>query len=974
MVGGDVIVSSNKYIRFLTENKKVPSWVNIGLHVISLNIFYSFLLMSLSVFILHPEWSDKAVMKGIPILGFLAPISFYNTPNEVSYVAGVIAMVWVWGTWIFGTRVKVTNSTLKRRFISFLLTWLSFCLIIIFYSIRLIKDIGYEEVVAYHYSIEPQYQEMMHIGSLQIVGYFLMIIPIFVMFRFSSWLFGQYQEDKRIQEWFRTYKYEAGWIGRFGESEVNKLPDIQLARNAETNAPVVLQGESRQVGTLLIGPPGSGKTSIKIKTAFRTDLGHLQRMINAYPTYVKKYGNGTPEFKKNMANHLIGSIIIEPAKDLCDDAYELALEHNIPEEFIVYLDPSNKDTPGFNMMVGPTAEVVETITAVLESIAETKDEFFKQAARAVLKHYVYLLKFAKGDNCTILDLDDLYQDPRKAMDLLEQLENTIPPKEVIDGLDQDGRIHWIIVQKIVRWFRNEGLSIQQSRDGMVEKYPVGHEHFGKPKVNDMQFEFTRQTRNLLSDITKNPYLARILYADNAVDLSKLFNKGGILLVNTDLGNLKALSAIFGKLVLLCVQNAVFRRKGTEKTRPMVSFYADEFYDYMNLDFLQLTSQGRKYKFAPLVACQSLTQFGVKFGKDFTESMLGTIRNTIVYGGTSVYDTEMLEKYLGNEIVEELQVKENYSPTHMETPTYSIGESVTLKEKAIATSDDIMFQEFGFSYIRMVDEKSPKKAVRAVGDFVDTSEASKWKKALNMDALTVFLEDWRKEAEEESVKELTEEQDERNQLDSLRKEMESLDEAQESIRNKDERIVVKEVAAPSNRFKPFTQQEGKSAPDRSRYFSENEKEVAATVEREPERAVIVEKELPVLDELKVEMRMEQPGTPSQQLKPVPPPVVESPFGPPKEEPKVQPQATISFSAAFGTAAKEKINQVIPPQKKEKHQQAPSFSNAFSPVAEKEPKEPTPQGKELSLREEEEGALKEVSLDEQALNFLDELKKN
>lgn len=974
MVGGDVIVSSNKYIRFLTENKKVPTWVDIGLHAISLNIFYSFFLMSLAVFILHPEWSAKAVMKGIPIVGLLAPISFYNTPNEVSYVAGALAMAWIWGTWLFGTRVKFTNSTLKRRFFSFFLTWVSFCLIIIFYSIRLIKNIGYEEVVAYHYTIEPQYQEMMHIGSLQIVGYILMIIPIFVMIRFSSWLFGQYQEDKRIQEWFRTYKYEAGWIGRFGETEVNKLPDIQLARNAETNAPVVLQGESRQVGTLLIGPPGSGKTSIKIKTAFRTDLGHIQRMINSYPTYVKKYGRGTPEFKKNMANHLIGSIIIEPAKDLCDDAYELALEHNIPKEFIVYLDPSNKNTPGFNMMVGPTAEVVETITAVLESIAETKDEFFKQAARAVLKHYVYLLKFAKGDNCTILDLDDLYQDPRKAMDLLEQLEKTIPPEEVINTLDQDGRIHWIIVQKIIRWFRNEGLSVQQDRNGMVEKYPVGHEHAGKPKVNDLQFEFTRQTRNLLSDITKNPYLARILYAENAVDLSKLFNKGGILLVNTDLGNLKALSAIFGKLVFLCVQNAVFRRKGTEKTRPMVSFYADEFYDYMNLDFLQLTSQGRKYKFAPLVACQSLTQFGVKFGKDFTESMLGTIRNTIVYGGTSVYDSEMLEKYLGKEIVEELQVKENYSPTHMESPTYSVGESVTLKEKAIATADDIMFQEFGFSYIRMVDEKSPKKAVRAVGNFVDTSEASKWKKALDMDALTIFLEDWRKDVEEESVKDCTDEQNERSQLDSLRKEMESLDESQEYIRNKDESVAVKKVTSSSNRFKPFTQNASKTSPDRSKYFAVNEQkqEVVVTVEREQEVTTSAEKAQPVLDELKAEVRAEEPSLiPSQ---PVPPPAVESPFGSPKMEKKAHSQSTISFSAAFGTADKEKISKVLPPREKEKPHQAPSFSSAFSPVAEKDPKEIYSQGIGLTLHEDEAGVLKEVYLDEKALNFLDELKKN
>ncbi|MDA6161828.1 TraM recognition domain-containing protein, partial [Escherichia coli] len=119
---------------------------------------------------------------------------------------------------------------------------------------------------------------------------------------------------------------------------------------------------------------------------------------------------------------------------------------------------------------------------------------------------------------------------------------------------------------------------------------------------------------------------------------------------------------------------------------------------MNEDFLQLTSQGRKYKFAPLVACQSLTQFGVKFGKDFTESMLGTIRNTIVYGGTSLYDTEMLSKYLGTEVVEELQIRESYTPTYMDTPSFSVGESISQKEKEIATSDDIMFQEFRYSYI------------------------------------------------------------------------------------------------------------------------------------------------------------------------------------------------------------------------------------------------------------------------------------
>lgn len=933
-------MSENKIVRFIFENKQVPLWINAALHVVAVVIFYSFLMMCLAVFFLQPEWSAIDIRNNIPFIGIIAPYSFYISPTGASYFWGVLAVLYIWGTWLFGTRVKNTNKSLPRRTISFIIFWLTFCSIIIFYCIRLINVIGYHKVVSLHYTIEEQYQEMMNVGSLELIGYLLMLIPVFVMGSFSAFLYGQYRDHDSIKEWFRSYKFQRGWMGRFGEEGVNKLPDIQLARDAETNAPVVLQGESRQLGTLLIGPPGSGKTAIKIKTSFRTDLGHIQRMINAYPKYVKQFGNGTDAFQRKIAEHLIGSVIIEPAKDLCDDAYELALEHNIPDDFIVYLDPSNPNTPGFNLMVGPTAEVVETITSVLESVAETKDEFFKQAARAVLKHYVYLLKFSKGDSCTILELDDLYQDPRKAMDLLEQLEKTVPSEETIELMDQDGRIHWIIVKKIIRWFRNEGLSISTNREGMVEKYPAGHEHAGKPKVTDLQYEFTRQTRNLLSDITKNPYLARILYAENKVNLDKLFSKGGILLVNTDLGNLQALSSIFGKLVLLCVQNAVFRRKGTEKTRPMVSFYADEFYDYMNEKFLQLTSQGRKFRFAPLVACQSLSQFGVKFGKDYTESMLGTIRNTIVYGGTSVYDTELLSKYLGTETVEELQISERYSPTYMESPSYAIGETVTQKEKEIASSDNIMFQEFRYSYIRMVDEKSSKKAIRAVGDFVDTSDSKKWKKGLDEKALKFFMEHWMNDIEsyqEEKNESSSSVENLREELSDLTKDQSLIREEKESISGADE-----EKAVSSNRLKPFTGTKESS-------FRLNENTIVVPPQDASEVSI---KPLP-LENVKPQ-RNEEILTP--------PPVVESPFQPlPLEEEKLEAQQTISFSAAFGSKEKNKISELLPLQIKKVNKQA-SFTQTFR----------TPEKEAGNVDEVKE--LEEVTLDESALNFLKELRKN
>jgi len=942
-------MNDNPIIRFLVENEHISKWLNILLHVVVIILFYSFLLMNWSVFVLDVERNAEMVREKVPIIGYLAPLSLYKTPSETSYIWGVIVTFIILATWLLSTRVKITNKSVPRRAFSFWLNWLTFCLVLSFYVMRKIKEIGYDTVVSIHYTIDKQYQDMMHVGSLEIIGYMLMVLPIIVLFNYTTFLYGQYSEDERIKEWFRTYKFQRGWLGRFGEEGVNQQPDIQLARNAETNAPVVLQGESRQLGTLLIGPPGSGKTSIKIKTAYKTDLGHLQRTINAFPKYVKKYGYGTEKFQAAMSKHLIGTVIIEPAKDLCDDAYELAIDHGIPEEFIVYLDPSNPNTPGFNAMVGPVSQTVETITYVLEAVAETKDEFFKQAARAVLKHYVYLLKLTRGDNCTLLDLDDLYQDPRKVMDLVEELETTIPPQDEIAKMNQDDRIHWIIVEKIVRWFKNEGIRVVRDRDGVVEKYPIGHEHEGKAKVEDMQFEFTRQTRNLLSDITKNPYLARILYAENAVDLDRLFSKGGILLVNTEDGLLQKLSGVFGKLTLLCVQNAVFRRSGNEKTRPLVSFYADEFYDYMNEAFLSLTSKGRKYRFAPLVACQSLSQFGVRFGKDFTESMLGTIRNTIVYGGTSVYDTELLAKYMGKEEVEELQVRESFTPTNMQSPNYTVSHTVSRSEKDIASSDSIMFQEFRYSYIRLVDDKSPKRAIRAVGDFVDTSSADQWRKALNPEAINLFMEYWRKDEHLESNVLESDSEDIPNiqsQLEDLRKSEKDIQEATEEIQEQ-----------YNERFKPYSSRNEQKGNDKVENHS-------YVVTRYPKES-FSQKEAKAIDtsSLKVEGKDNIPVEDASQE----PPMTDSVIN--ETEKEDTRNAAVSFSATFGTKTKERDNQEdSTPEQKDLS--VKSFSEAFGTNKQSEKE----YEKNEQTRKSDSIHLKEVELDNKAISFLEELKKS
>jgi len=700
-------------------------------------MLFSVLGMTYSLFWGPRDISVTAYKQSLPFfLDVLFP--FYMSPLHANVWYFICAVFLSIATWLFSTRVKITNRSFKRRLVVFILCAVSIVAHISLYASIYIYTIGYDPLIGVHENFESPYKEALHPASVNFVATVVLALPYIIVYMVALRIVGLYREDKIVQDWFKSYRFEHKWLGRLGDEKAGKLPDITLATRVDSNVPAVLNGDSRQLGVTLLGPPGSGKTSMKIIKAFRQDMGHMQRMINDFPYYAKKYGVGSEAFNRAMGDHLIGSIIIEPAKDLCDSAYDVALKHGIPPELICYLDPSNEDTPGFNCMIGPLSQVAETITAVLDGMSEVSNEFFRQACRTVLKMYIYLIKINRGNDCNLLDLDRMYQDPRFAWDMMLEVEKTIPSDASIYSMVKDQRLYWMLVKRVIRWFRNDALGLQVNRDNIMMRYPKGHEHEGKEMIQDLQSEFTRQTRNLLSDLIMNPFLARILINDTSVDIDRIMERGGVLLCNTDNGLLGDVSNAFGKLVLMSTQNAVFRRKGNENTRALVSLYVDEFYDYINLPWLKLAGQGRKYKIAPFVAYQTLSQLAVKFDDKFVDVTLGTTRNLIVYGGISNYDATMLTKYFGSKTIDEIAVRENVTPDAMESPNFGYSESVTREVVAVATEDDIMFNPFKFSYCRLVHEGSTQKAFLAEGDFIDNGEADEWEKGLDHDALEQYL--------------------------------------------------------------------------------------------------------------------------------------------------------------------------------------------------------------------------------------------
>ncbi|NHN33360.1 type IV secretory system conjugative DNA transfer family protein [Paenibacillus agricola] len=726
------------WIRGFDWRKILPGAVVWVMYVVLYFIFISALGMFVAMFLGKFDMTKEQIAHSIPIIGQF--MIFYSPPSGNHYFMLVSTAILTSSAWLFSTRLKMCTSSILRRKMFFGFVVLTGAVVYNVFASNFLKPITYDKVMLLDTFVTGNNRKYVHVGALHLLGTTLIMIPEIITYMFLNWLLGAYRQDKVIQDWFADYKFEWKYLARFGEEMAMKFPDITLALEALSRVPIVMMGVTRQLGTFLIGPPGSGKTSLKILKVVRQDLEHMQKMINAFPQLVKQYGLNTPEFLKELGKHLIGMVVIEPSKDLCDKSYSLAKEHGIPDKLIVYLDPSNRDTPGINTMIGPIEQVAETITAVLDGMSEVSNEFFRQACRTVLKQYIYLLKFLKKNECTLLDLDQMYQDPRFTKNMVEEVRGKVPEQEEIKRMPRDMQIYWMLVSRTIRWFDNDGLEEEKDREGMLQKFTSG-EYKGQIKIKDKQTEFTRQTRNLLADLITNPYLARILTGKNAVDLDKLMAKGGILLCNTDNGLLGNVSDAFGKLVLMSVQNAVFRRKGDEDTRPLIAVDVDEFYDYMNAPFLKLAGQGRKYKIAIMVACQSLSQFKVKFDEAFVDAMIGTIRNYIVYGGVGQYDAKKLVPIFGTHVVEEVSIRENYTPESAANPSFSYGQTITREEKELVTEDEIMFNKFKFSYIRLVIEGSTAKAVKGEGDFVDMGNSKKWKKALKPAAVKEFMRYW-----------------------------------------------------------------------------------------------------------------------------------------------------------------------------------------------------------------------------------------
>ncbi|PGT82217.1 type IV secretory system conjugative DNA transfer family protein [Bacillus sp. AFS040349] len=403
--------------------------------------------------------------------------------------------------------------------------------------------------------------------------------------------------------------------------------DVELGSDFVTRKPVLQSSKDRALNNIILGDLGSGRTVTLLLPILNNDLRIMAKFINDFPSIYDKEDFHTNKVKGLYLN---GISVIEPTNDLCRSTFELVKAHKIPGKSVIYIDPTNSNTPSINPMNGPVHDVAEIISMFIKEILNVgdRDGFFAQIERNHLIHYVHLLKLHDPTQEVTFDmLIEMYNNTQLVHEMHVKLKETIPSN--IDELDESH--NWKFIQQIDEWFDKNVVSQKE----LVNS--------GESVYEDVNANYIQGIKHILNDLGANPYLRRVLFGESDFSFDEHVENGGVLLVNTAKGELGKVSDAFGMLILQHLQRAVFRKKNPMDSNCYHHILADNFTSYAYPDLPELPAQSRKYKTIVTLAEQTLSPIEEKYGETYLHSLLGTLRNQIVFGGISHYDAQIFSK-------------------------------------------------------------------------------------------------------------------------------------------------------------------------------------------------------------------------------------------------------------------------------------------------------------------------------------------
>lgn len=446
------------------------------------------------------------------------------------------------------------------------------------------------------------------------------------------------------------------------EKFVEPEPYVAIGKSIRTEETVELAPVQRKQNCIYFGPVGSGKTSTIFIPQIKQDIDHYLRFVRDFSRLANS--DGFMIKKNNPATHYLnGLAVVETSNDLCQSVYNLAKKMGVPDEKIMWFDPSNPATPSLNLLRGPVPSVTENVSNIINGVKTENSDFFQESERTHLKMYITLLKMSavvERKTPDFSDLMDLYNDVYLVLQKMEYLRQYIAilktnvedcEKVMKDNPDDinartefnEMRDKYKVASDCYKWFTNS-IKPKMFGQGML-KHKAG-DHVGWIIYEDINDQNIAGLRNTLNDLAQNSLLRRILFRESGdFSIDDFLYNGGIMLCNTAKTELQdSLSKTVGQVYMICLATAAFRRK--PDTAPMFTIYADEFPDFIYSNFTSFLAQARKYNISIVIAAQTFAQIARDYGQEFAETVMSNMLTRGAFGDLSPGDAKRLEPFFG----------------------------------------------------------------------------------------------------------------------------------------------------------------------------------------------------------------------------------------------------------------------------------------------------------------------------------------
>lgn len=339
---------------------------------------------------------------------------------------------------------------------------------------------------------------------------------------------------------------------------------------------VIIKEDSRYMGTLIVGPTGSGKT----------------------------YGVLAPMVKQDIENKVGGVTIFDKTGDLSKTAYVYARSNR---RKVTYLNPLVTNVK-YNPMKGNEDIVIDNFIIAFKSIKQELPKFLQDMNELLIRNAIKIVKRLKGDNATLIDLSNLiYNSQGQGKIMINQFTrlktDTVEMAKENETIKENG--------ELASWFLFD-YYCEKSRT----------------------YENTNAFRMFLGNFLSDKNIKNIFNIDNEgnkdneIDFQRCIKNKEVVIIDLSFLNSKDFNIFLETLLFTNYKSIVCQNKGNNY--PNFIYFDNHSYCYPLIS--ELIMYGRLYKIGLTISVQSISQL-----EDSYSLIFSYMRNLILMPGMNMQD-------------------------------------------------------------------------------------------------------------------------------------------------------------------------------------------------------------------------------------------------------------------------------------------------------------------------------------------------